>query len=234
MTMGQMRDIPLGCPVYTSDGDKLGTVKEVRDGAFKIDAHMQPDYWLPLSAVASSMTDRLTTSFDKGRLGDFKAGSPTELRPPAMPGATAMSSSGSMPSGVQSRAETRPSPLSTGTGPMASSMSSTGAQTMTSTGGVRSWNDVMPEYRQTWQARSGNSGRRWEEVEPGYRYGYEMANDPRYQNRQWSDVETDLNRDYPTWAQNQGYPTMTNGWTNSQQDVQDAWDRVRNGGNRNS
>ena len=80
MTMGQMRDIPLGCSVYTSDGDKLGTVKEVQNGAFKVDAHMQPDYWLSSACVTASMADRVTMAFDKDHLGDFKAGSPTDVR----------------------------------------------------------------------------------------------------------------------------------------------------------
>ncbi|HEX3246541.1 MAG TPA: YsnF/AvaK domain-containing protein, partial [Chloroflexota bacterium] len=50
---------------------------------------------------------------------------------------------------------------------------------------TRSWDEVSPTYQQRWQQRYGTSGGRWSDYEPGYRYGYEMANDPRYRNRSW-------------------------------------------------
>jgi uncharacterized protein (TIGR02271 family) len=41
-----MNDQMIGQRVYSSDGSELGTVKEVRGAYFKVDAPMQPDYWL--------------------------------------------------------------------------------------------------------------------------------------------------------------------------------------------
>ena len=54
----------------------------------------------------------------------------------------------------------------------------------------------MPGYRQRWQARYGTSGDRWEDAEPGYRYGYDMRNQPQYRGRAWSDVEPEFQRDW--------------------------------------
>lgn len=66
-------DIRKGLPVYTTDGSKLGDVKEVRDSYFKVDASMQPDYWLANDCIRGGFgADRLTVSFDKDHLDDFK------------------------------------------------------------------------------------------------------------------------------------------------------------------
>jgi len=92
--------------------------------------------------------------------------------------------------------------------------------------GIRSWSDMSPEYRQRWQTRYGALGGRFEDYEPYYRYGYEMSMDPRYQNREWRDVESDLHRDYGTWARTHGYHD-DNAWERFKDAVQDSWDTVR-------
>lgn len=61
-----------GAFVYTSDNERLGKVREWRDEAFKVDATMQPDYWLPLAAVATATPDRVQLTFPKDRLGEMK------------------------------------------------------------------------------------------------------------------------------------------------------------------
>jgi hypothetical protein len=61
-----------GAPVYTSDGDKLGTVSQTSGDAFKLDVSGQPDYWLPIDAVLTSQIDRIAMRFDKDHLGDYK------------------------------------------------------------------------------------------------------------------------------------------------------------------
>jgi hypothetical protein len=68
--------IPVGCPVYTADGEQLGTVKESRGGCFKVDVRMQPDYWLSITSVATVAPDRVITAFTKDRLGDCKVVAP--------------------------------------------------------------------------------------------------------------------------------------------------------------
>jgi Uncharacterized protein conserved in bacteria (DUF2171) len=70
------QDIPVGAEVFTSDGDKLGDVKEVQQGSFNVNAAMQPDYWLPTSTVASTAVNRVTLNFPKDRLDDYKRNEP--------------------------------------------------------------------------------------------------------------------------------------------------------------
>ena len=74
-TMGYA-NVPSGAEVFTSDGDKIGEVNEVRGGSFKVNAAMQPDYWLSISTVASTLGNRVTLSFHKDRLGDYKSDEP--------------------------------------------------------------------------------------------------------------------------------------------------------------
>ena len=71
--------------------------------------------------------------------------------------------------------------------------------------GGDTWDTVSPTYRQEWQRKYGTSGGRWEEYEPGYRYGYEMANDPRYRGRGWNETESGLRSDYEDWARRNHY-----------------------------
>jgi hypothetical protein len=67
-----------GCPVYTADGDKLGTVKETRASAFKVNAPRQPDYWLAFSCVRAVTPERVELAFPKDRLGDYKQDNPVQ------------------------------------------------------------------------------------------------------------------------------------------------------------
>ena len=65
--------IRAGLDVYTLDGDKLGSVKEVRGNYFQVDAKMQPDYWLDVSCVQPTTTSgRIVMTFDKDHVGDNK------------------------------------------------------------------------------------------------------------------------------------------------------------------
>jgi hypothetical protein len=61
-----------GAFVYTSDNKQLGKVREWRDEAFKVDAALQPDYWLPLTAVATATPDKVLLTFPKDQLGGMK------------------------------------------------------------------------------------------------------------------------------------------------------------------
>lgn len=66
----------IGWSVYTLDGDRLGTVKELQGSYFKVDARMQPDYWLQAEVVQTAANDRLTMEFKKDELGDYKVSEP--------------------------------------------------------------------------------------------------------------------------------------------------------------
>lgn len=61
--------------------------------------------------------------------------------------------------------------------------------------------------------------RRFEDYEPGYRFGYESAK--RHRGKQWNDVEPTLRSDWDRF-EGRGHST----WDNMKDAVHDAWDRV--------
>jgi len=81
------------------------------------------------------------------------------------------------------------------------------------------WEDEAPDYRADWQEQHATAGGRWEEAEPSYRYGWEKANDRQYHNRNWTEAEADLGRE---WQDRQGRPdwSQASGWT------RDAWNKT--------
>jgi len=82
------------------------------------------------------------------------------------------------------------------------------------------WAEAMPTYRQQWQSRYGASGGRWDDAEPGYRYGYEMSSRPEYRGRAWADAEPDLQRD---WGRQ--YPDKP--WDRVKDSIRETWDNAR-------
>lgn len=66
----------VGYPVHTSEGEHIGDIKEVRGAVFKVNARMQPDYWLQTQFVRSTANDRVTMEFKKDDLGDYKVEEP--------------------------------------------------------------------------------------------------------------------------------------------------------------
>lgn len=75
MTMKQRfnsTDIVNGAEVYTADGAKLGKVKEVSSDAFKVDAPMQPDYWLNNDTIDMATNQTVTISLSKVDLDQAK------------------------------------------------------------------------------------------------------------------------------------------------------------------
>jgi len=62
----------VGSPVLTADSDQLGTAKTVGDRSFDVNAPMKPDYWLPVSAIASIGADGGRLSFNKPQLDRFR------------------------------------------------------------------------------------------------------------------------------------------------------------------
>jgi uncharacterized protein (TIGR02271 family) len=89
------------------------------------------------------------------------------------------------------------------------------------------WDDAMPSYRQRWQRQYGTGGGRWEDAEPGYRYGYELANDHRYRDRDWRDVETDLGSGYSEWSHRNGYRSDSSTWERVRDNAREAWEDAR-------
>lgn len=95
--------------------------------------------------------------------------------------------------------------------------------------GGLAWEDVSTSYQSDFEQNYGRSGRRWEEAEPGYRYGHELATSPTYRGREFGDIEGNLRSDYSRWAQGRGYRFDDNddAWQRLREDIRSAWNRVR-------
>jgi phage tail tape-measure protein len=65
-------------------------------------------------------------------------------------------------------------------------------------------------------------GRMYEEYQPAYRYGWESASRAEYRNRQFDEVESDLERGWET-----AKGKTREGWGDVREATRDAWNRVR-------
>ncbi len=75
------------------------------------------------------------------------------------------------------------------------------------------------DFRNDFQTRYGASGDSYDTYAPAYRYGYQMAGDPRYQGRPYDEVESQLRSDYGN-----RYPNST--WEKIKDSVRYGWDKV--------
>jgi len=74
------------------------------------------------------------------------------------------------------------------------------------------------DFRNNWQTNYANQGGTYEQYEPAYRYGYDMANNAAYRGRNWSDIEPTIQQDWNT-----RYP---NTWDRMKNSVRYAWDKT--------
>ena len=81
------------------------------------------------------------------------------------------------------------------------------------------WDDEDRYWRENYSSRSYAKGSTYDVLSPGYRYGFESAQ--RYRGRKWSDVESDLERDWSGYSY-RGKST----WQQVKDAARDAWDRV--------
>ena len=72
-------NITMGADVFTSEGDRLGQVAEVRGTAFRVDVSMMPDYWLPADCVDSADAGGVHLECTKDEVGDHKIDAPPVL-----------------------------------------------------------------------------------------------------------------------------------------------------------
>lgn len=75
------------------------------------------------------------------------------------------------------------------------------------------------DFRADFQRRYGTSGATYDTYLPAYRYGYEVASDPRYRGKSWDQIESDLRSDY-----GRRYPNST--WERMKDAVRYGWDKV--------
>lgn len=62
---------------------------------------------------------------------------------------------------------------------------------------ARRWEDYEGECRTAWERAFPNVA--WNEVNDGFRYGWEQAHDPRYSSHEWLMVENDLRSGWSDW-----------------------------------
>jgi hypothetical protein len=71
-------DMELDWPVFASDGNKLGEVKDIQGGYFKIAAPRQQHFWLRTSDISSTSSDRVVMQFDTRHLRGHKTDDPAK------------------------------------------------------------------------------------------------------------------------------------------------------------
>jgi len=81
------------------------------------------------------------------------------------------------------------------------------------------WDEEDRYWRQNYSSRPYAKASDYDTLAPGYRYGYESAG--KYKGRAWSDVESDLERDWNSYSY-RGKST----WQQVKDAVRDGWDRV--------
>ncbi len=81
------------------------------------------------------------------------------------------------------------------------------------------WMEEEAYWRNNYISRPYVTGRDYDTLIGGYRYGFEAAT--RYPGRSWDDVESDLRRDWERYEY-RGAST----WEQIKDAVRDAWDRV--------
>ena len=87
----------------------------------------------------------------------------------------------------------------------------------------RSWTDEETYWRENYKNRPYAGSQSYETFGPAYRFGYDAYE--RYPDKSWTDVESDLSREWGTY-EHRGQST----WQQMKNAVKDAWDRMT--GNR--
>ena len=87
------------------------------------------------------------------------------------------------------------------------------------------WDEAGSHYRREFEEAHGASGRRWEEVEPGYRYAHEQGRETRFRDQSWSEAESDLRSGYSDWSRQRGYDHDESAWDRAKETVRSVWER---------
>ncbi len=86
----------------------------------------------------------------------------------------------------------------------------------------RGFDTYDSDFRSDWDRSFRSTGYSYERYQPAYQYGYNLATDAKYRDRNWSDLESDARRDWETRHPNDA-------WEDFKDAVQHAWDQVRGG-----
>lgn len=85
--------------------------------------------------------------------------------------------------------------------------------------GFGRFDDYTSDFRNNFTTTYAQRGYTYERYEPAYRYGYTLATDRRYENKDWAAIEADARSEWE--RNNQG------AWEDFKESVRYAWDRVR-------
>jgi uncharacterized protein (TIGR02271 family) len=84
---------------------------------------------------------------------------------------------------------------------------------------TESWQDLEATYKQMHQRRFGELGGGWNEYQPYYRYGFDMANDRRFRGRRFAEVEPELRKDWE--SRHRDMP-----WEKGMEAIREAWEHI--------
>ncbi|MGH7509515.1 MAG: hypothetical protein ACREMZ_08590 [Gemmatimonadales bacterium] len=84
-----------------------------------------------------------------------------------------------------------------------------------------SWNDEDIWWRDNFSTRPYATGRTYEEFRPAYQYGFEAGQ--HHMGRRWDEVEPDLRTG---WEKFEGRRGAGSTWDNFKHAIRDAWNRI--------
>jgi hypothetical protein len=99
------------------------------------------------------------------------------------------------PSGMRSSSTGYDTGMGQGAG-YSSGMGATGSNLSSGMTGSRTFDTYESDFRSDYTNRFANRGFTYNQFQPAYRYGYDLASNERYQGRDWSSVEMDVQRDW--------------------------------------
>lgn len=86
----------------------------------------------------------------------------------------------------------------------------------------RGFDTYDPDFRRDWDLAFRSTGYGYERYQPAYQYGYNLATDVKYRDRDWSEIASSARRDWESRHPNDA-------WDDFKDAVRHAWDRVRGG-----
>src|SRR5918911_2626920 len=84
---------------------------------------------------------------------------------------------------------------------------------------TRNWDDVASRYEMLWQQHYGTTDATWDQMAPIYRFAWQVANDPRYRGRPWSEAEAAVRQE---WESAAGQAS----WSDVAGPIRDVWEDV--------
>jgi len=82
---------------------------------------------------------------------------------------------------------------------------------------TRDYNTYVSDYRRDFQTNYGNQGSSYEQYEPAYQYGHELASNTTYRGRDWATIEPEVRRDWES--------RRPNTWDRFKNSIRYAWDK---------